>query len=161
MPGENWKRGLTARDMMVESPWTVGPDDPVFETVQMMLKRKLSGVPVVEEDRRLVGVLSEKGCIRALMRAVLYRMPPSVVRDVMMANPATVTEGASLLTVAQLFLQNDLRRVPVVSEGRLVGQISRSDLLDVAVKVFREAPSRHAAVLYLSALGERSSAPPG
>jgi len=161
MVGEDWKHGSTAGDMMETEPLTVGPDDSVFETVQLLLRRKVTGVPVVDEDHRLLGMLSEKECIRALIRAIHYRMPPSFVRDVMARNPVTVTEETSILTLSDLFVNHDFRRIPVIRGERLVGQVTRIDLLRAAVQVFRTAPSRQQAVLYLSALDDRSSGPPG
>ena len=147
--------GVTAKDMMVTSLRTVRADQRVSDAVKLLLKYSISGVPVIDEKHHLVGVISEKDCIRALMRAVHDRLPPSLVQDVMSTDPITITEDTHLLTVAHHFLTKPIRRLPVVDNGRLVGQISRRDLLRSASRVFDIAPDRDTAVLYLSALERR------
>lgn len=143
----------TARDIMITRVKTVKPDDRVFDAVQLLLKHKVSGAPVVDADGTLVGMLSEKDAIHALMRAVVDRLPSHRVADVMTRKLLTVDEDAHMLTVAHLFLDNPVRRLPVVRQGKLVGQISRRDLLAKAVSIFDDRPNRQAAILYLSATG--------
>lgn len=148
--------GLTARDMMTRKLVTVRQDLRVLDAVRMLLKNRVSGAPVVDESNRLIGMLSEKDCIHALLRAVAERLPSSLVADVMSTEVTTVDETTDLLTVAHLFVTRPLRRIPVLAhDGRLLGQISRRDLLRSAVDVWDEAPNRQAAVLYLSATGRR------
>lgn len=142
---------LLARDLMVSRVKTVKPDDMVHDAVRLLVAHGISGAPVVDDTGQLVGMLSEKDCIQALMRAVVERLPSSKVKDVMSRQVVTIPPETHLLTVAHLFLTKSLRRIPVVRDGKLVGQISRHDLLKRAVAVFDKAPSREAAVLYLSA----------
>ncbi|MCB9666349.1 MAG: CBS domain-containing protein [Alphaproteobacteria bacterium] len=143
---------LIARDLMQTSVRTVRPDDRVYDTVKMLVRKGLSGAPVVDADRRVVGMLSEKDCIKALVHAVVERLPSHLVEHVMSRDVRTVLPETHYLTVAHLFLQHPIRRLPVVDgEGRLVGIIGRSDLLKHAIDVFEAAPSREAAILYLSA----------
>lgn len=133
---------------------TVRPDMRVLDAVKLLLKNRVSGAPVVDERGHLLGVLSEKDCIQALIRAVAERLPSSSVDDVMTKEAVTVHEGTDLLTIAHLFTTRPIRRLPVIDDdGKVVGQISRRDLLSVAVDVWNDAPSREAAVLYLSATG--------
>ncbi|MBX2799095.1 MAG: CBS domain-containing protein [Myxococcales bacterium] len=147
----------TARHMMTTRLHTVRSDQPVLDVVKLLLKQRVSGAPVVDDRYHLVGMLSEKDCIQALLRAVSERLPSSQVRDVMSPEPVTVSPDADLLTVSHLFVTRPMRRLPVVSEeGLLLGQISRRDLLQAAVEVWDRAPSREAAVLYLSATGQRA-----
>lgn len=145
---------VTARQMMTTRLITVREDMRVLDAVRLLLKNRVSGAPVVNEAGRLIGMLSEKDCIQALLRAVNERLPSSMVADVMSTDVVTVHETTDLLTVAHQFVTQPIRRLPVLSEdGRLVGQISRRDLLSVAVDVWDESPNREAAVLYLSATG--------
>ena len=151
---------ITAREMMTTKLYTVRPHMRVLDAVRMLLKRRVSGAPVVDDDYRLIGMLSEKDCIQALLRAVDERLPSSNVADVMSRDVFTVNEHTDLLTVAHRFTTNPVRRLPVVREdGTLLGQISRRDLLAAAIDVWDEAPNREAAVLYLSATGRTT--PPG
>lgn len=138
--------------------YTVSPDQRIYDVVKQLVKRGFSGCPVLDGNR-LVGIISEKDCIRALMRAVVDELPPSTVRDVMSTELITVEPSMPLLTAAHLFLQHPIRRLPVVDQrGRLLGQVSRSDLLSHAIKVFEVTGDRESAVLYLSAI--KGTTPP-
>jgi len=149
--------GMTAREVMRKKVLTVREDMQVLDAVRMMLKKKVSGAPVVDDQYRLIGMLSEKNCIQALLRAVAERLPSSAVADVMQTDVETIAETADLLTIAHTFVTKPLRRLPVVAaDGTLLGQISRRDLLTSALQVWDEAPSRQAAVLYLSATGRKT-----
>lgn len=145
--------GVRARDIMVKKVYTIRPEKRVYDAVGVLLKRRISGMPVVDGERKLVGIISEKDCIRALMRAVYDRMPPSQIADVMSTDLKTISADTHLMTIAHLFLTEPIRRLPVIDEeGRLIGQVSRRDLLAGAARIFDRAPNREAAILYLSAL---------
>jgi CBS-domain-containing membrane protein len=148
---------LRARDMMSVRIHTVAAEDRVYAAVQTLLKKRVSGAPVVDQNNRVIGILSEKDCIQAMLRAINDRLPPSLVRDVMTTSVVTAKPDDDLLSIAHIFLTRPIRRIPVVDEqGKLLGQISRRDLLAAASRVFDEAPSRDAAVLYLSATGRQA-----
>ena len=153
------KSGICARDMMITRVKTVTPDTQVIDAVNMLLKHGFSGAPVLDENGALVGILSEKDCIQALMRAVVEQLPSSQVQHVMTKDVITVTPDTHILTIAHMFINKPIRRLPVVDNGQLVGQISRRDLLKHAAAIFDQADSRSAAVLYLSAVD--GSQPPG
>ena len=137
---------------------TLRPEQRTYDAVQTLLKRRISGAPVIDEGGLLVGVFSERDSIQALLRAVHERLPASRVGDHMSTDLVTVGESTTLLTIAHLFLTHTVRRLPVISdEGRLIGLISRRDLLKAASKVMDAAPTREEALLYLSAIRERSS----
>lgn len=150
--------GVLAEDIMVRRVYTAKPNQTISTVVAALLRNKISGMPVVDDDQKVIGVISERGCIAALMRAVHDRMPPSLVQDVM--NPAvTITASTHLMTIAHHFSVQNIRRLPVVDDsGCLIGQISRRDLLRAARRIFESSSSREAAVLYLSAL-ERDAPP--
>ena len=158
MPTTEEHMSVHVQAFMATRLYTVRPDDPIYDVVQQLVKRGFSGAPVVQGSR-LVGVISEKDCIRALMRAVVDQLPPSRVSDVMTSEVITVSPTTSLLTAAHHFLQHPIRRLPVVDEKkRLLGQVSRRDLLRHAVKVFEVKGDRRSALLYLSAI--KGTVPP-
>jgi predicted transcriptional regulator len=150
---------ITARHMMPKRLWVVKPDETVRNSVRMLLKHRISGAPVVDSQSHLIGILSERNCIQALLRAVVDRLPPSLVRDVMTEPAITVGPDTGLLTIAHLFQSHPVRRIPVIEHGRIIGQIGRRDLLRTACKTFDAAPNRESAILYLSALDDRAHAP--
>jgi CBS domain-containing protein len=151
---------IVARDMMVTRLHTFGPDERVYTVVRKLLKYGVSGAPVVDKDHNLVGILSEQDCIHALLRALHSRLPSATVADAMTSEPITVTADADFLTVAHLFVKTRVRRIPVVAGPKLLGQISRRDLLKAATRVFDKSPDRDAALLYLSALRSLDDVPP-
>lgn len=146
------KSRVTARDIMVSNVRAVRAEDRVFDCTKMLTSNAYSGAPVVDRAGDLVGMLSEHHCIKAFLSAVHHQTPPSTVGDVMTREVVSVDENASILEVADLMVRKRLRRLPVVRGTRLVGQISRRDLLKQAVKIFEGASSRDQAILYLSAL---------
>ncbi|MEC9073536.1 MAG: CBS domain-containing protein [Myxococcota bacterium] len=142
---------LTAADMMTSDVVTVGPDQPTRQAVELLLENRISGAPVVDSSQNLVGIFSERDSIRAMMGAIHQDRPSSVVSDYMVTeNLITVYPETSLFTIGHLFATNSVRRLPVIrADGRLVGLISRRDLLRAALKVMETAPSREAALEYL------------
>ena len=146
---------VSARDIMVRRVYTASTQDRVFEVTKTLTKRGYSGAPVVDGDNRVLGIITEYDCIRAFLNAVHHERPPSRVEDVMTRDVVTVTEDAGILSLANLMLQKRLHRVPVVRDGKLVGQISRRDVLLRAVAIFEASGNREAAILYLSALDRK------
>ncbi|MFT6146428.1 MAG: CBS domain-containing protein [Myxococcota bacterium] len=152
MPSAQEHMSVRVDAFMAKRLYTVRPDSHIYDVVQQLVKRGFSGCPVVEGSK-LVGVLSEKDCIRALIRAVHDQLPPQRVSDVMTSDVITVSPSTPLLSAAHLFLQHPFRRLPVVeSGGRLLGQVSRRDLLKHAIQIFKVSGDRKAAFLYLSAV---------
>ena len=143
---------LTARDIMATSLFTLREDQDVNDAIDGLLERRISGCPVLDANDRLVGVMSEKDCILALVRAFYHKLPSGTVADVMSKQVRSIPPSMDLLSIAQLFLQNHFRRLPVVDGEHLVGQISRRDLLTAISKVLRTNPHHEAATLYLSAI---------
>lgn len=155
------KQPTVARDIMVTHLVTLTPDMDVFDAIDCLLKHKISGAPVVDEDGNFVGVFSEH-CSISLLVAAAYdgtptnRIDPFVERDV-----ATVSPDTDLLTIAERFLNTHQRRLPVLDEGFLVGQISRRDVLKAAHALLRMAPTQESSTLYLSGIIDRKDAPIG
>ena len=130
---------LTVRDLMTETPRTTAPDTPLRDAARDMLEGGLSALPVVDGDGRLLGLLSERELMRHLMGTALLTgsprlTPPGVqgrrtVRDVMTRQVLCVSPEQSVADVASLMINKDVERVPVVREGRLVGFLTRGDIV--------------------------------
>ncbi len=148
---------LVAKDIMVTKLFTVRPEVDVYDAIELLLKKRVSGAPVVDEHYNLVGVLSEVDCIHALVSAAYDQAPTMRVASAMTTGLTTITENTDLLTVANLFLEHSFRRLPVVRDSLLVGQISRRDVLAALNKLMKKLPEHGAALLYLSA---KHSTPP-
>lgn len=105
------------------------PEFEILHAMNTLLEKRLSGAPVVDEEGRLVGVLSKKDCLRAALNGAYYQEWGSQVAAYMSANPETLDADLDLVTAAEWFLDSDYRRFPVLRGGKLVGQISRADIL--------------------------------
>ncbi|RMF08062.1 MAG: CBS domain-containing protein [Candidatus Neomarinimicrobiota bacterium] len=122
-------RPLNVTDYMAKECITFRPDQNVLEAIQTLLTNRISGAPVVDDENRIVGILSEKDCLPVILEASYHNDPGKLVRDLMSTNVTTVDAEASLMDVAEKFIATSFRRFPVVSKGKLVGQISRRDVL--------------------------------
>ncbi len=152
---------ITARDFMVRKLVTLPPEMDVLEAVQLLLKNRISGAPVVDTDGLYLGVFSEKCSMQIILDAAYEQLPSNQVRLFMDREAQTIAADTHLLSIAQVFLLTPYRRLPVLEEGRLVGQVSRRDVLRASMGLLKRAPNHEkgSSLLYLSALVERSEAP--
>ena len=113
---------------------TFRPEQDIYEAIDLMLKHKISGAPVLDASGKLVGLLSEKDCLRVMISSAYHNEPIGIrrVADYMTANVATITPDKDVLDVANMFLSSNYRRFPVVENGKLLGQVSRRDILKAA-----------------------------
>jgi CBS domain-containing protein len=135
----NLPEELTVRDLMTERPRTTTPDMPLPDAARELLSSGLSGLPVVDEDGGLLGLLSERELMRHFMATAMLTpssrfTPPGAagvrtVRDVMTRQVLCVAPEQSLAEVAALMTNKDVERVPVVRGGRLVGFLTRGDIV--------------------------------
>jgi len=115
---------------------TLTPDLDVYKAIDIMLKEGITGAAVVDKKERIVGVLSEKDCLRTLVHGAYSGLPSGKVSDFMSENPETVHADLDVFSVADKFLHRTFRRLLVVDEDKkLVGQITRRDLLRVIQKL--------------------------
>lgn len=152
---------LTARDFMVKKLVTLRPEMDVLNAVQLLLKNRISGAPVVDSSGHFLGVFSEKCSMHFLLDAAYDQLPSSSVDSFMDRDAQTIDPNAQLLSIAQVFLLTSYRRLPVLEDGRLIGQVSRRDVLHAALKLVKKSPPKasDSTILYLSALKERNEAP--
>lgn len=123
---------LTARDIMATSLVTLKPEMSIFQAIRTLMRKKISGAPVVERSGILVGILSELDCLRVLSSDAFYadeQEEAGTVRDFMTGTGRTIAPDLGLYAISHYFLTTPFRRLPVVEEGRLVGQVSRRDAL--------------------------------
>ncbi len=120
---------FTVSAYMTTNLLTFKPDTDVMAAIGQLLKRGHSGAPVVDDAGLLVGMLSEKDCLKVAVIANYEGVSPGVVRDFMSAKVAALDPEMTLLDAATRFLDAPYKRFPVVESGRLVGQLSRSDIL--------------------------------
>jgi CBS domain-containing protein len=122
----------TARDVMTRTLITLSPETPLFEAISKLLDNDISGAPVVDESGRLLGLFSEFDCLRELASGEFYEHGNYAVRrvsDLMTGFQHTVPPDLDLYGIAHEFMKHRVRRLPVIEDGRLIGQISRRDML--------------------------------
>ncbi len=119
----------TIKDVMATKLITFSPETLIGSAIQSFLENKISGAPVVDDKGKLVGMLSEKDCLWTLLESSYYNNLSGYVKDYMSTELTTINLYDSLSEVAQKFLDLRFRRFPVLQNGKLVGQISRRDVL--------------------------------
>ena len=114
------------QDVMTEEVVTIGPDATIDQAISLLLNNEVSGLPVVDEQQVLLGVITEIDIIDLVYKGDLE---DSVVGDHMTRTVSYLAPDASLDDAANIFCNNSIRRIPVVRDDRLVGVISRHDLI--------------------------------
>ena len=114
------------RDAMTAAVVSVTNDASIDEVFELLLRHHVSGLPVVDEEDRLVGVVSE---LDLLMLKDDHTSDNQCVSDYLSGDVLAVNEDDELTEVTELFRTHSYRRLPVVRDGKLVGVISRRDLV--------------------------------
>ena len=155
-----------AKDIMVTKLVTLSPDMDVFQAIGYLLKHHISGAPVVDQGK-FIGVCSERYCMGVLIESAYEQLPTANVFAFMDTDLGrTIPEDLDLLSIARIFVDTHYRRLPVLHDGKLVGQVSRRDVLRAAHKLSAVVHEREAALLYLQSqkhpdggLGDEADAP--
>ena len=118
---------MQVRDLMNPNVVTVEPGSSAALAARLLSRHNVGSLPVCGEDRRLRGVVTDRDIV---LRCVAAEEDPAQtpVRDIMSRGCATVSPGADCREATRLMSAHQVRRLPVVEEGRLVGMISLSDL---------------------------------
>ena len=121
----------TIKDCMRRNPLTIHPDASLVKAIEVIVEYKLTGLTVTDDAGCAVGILSELDCIDTVLTAVYNDGDPEhvLVRDAMVTDLNTCKPGDSIVEVAQSMLNTRQRRRPVVEGGKLVGQVSSSNIL--------------------------------
>ena len=122
-------RTARVKDFMSGKLVVFTPDMDVLDAIHVLVERRIAGAPVVDDHGHLVGMLSEFDCMRTVLTAGYHGEPGGPVGDYMVTEVDTVDAGMSIVDLAELFLASGYRRYPVLMDNRLVGQISRRDVL--------------------------------
>jgi CBS domain-containing protein len=121
----------TARDVMTTHLITLSPKTTAEEAIRTLLANKISGAPVLDEAGDLAGIVSEFQLLAVIYNESFRNRP---IGELMTRDVLTVDEHAPLTEVASKFIRHRIRRLPVVRCGKVVGQISRRDVIRYAVE---------------------------
>lgn len=136
-------RRLAVRDVMTQRVYRVYADTPLREVLELMIRHDLKAVPVVNEKREVLGVVTDRDVLRHLTpgsgRVGAAEQPDLLggqrgdlevaVREVMSRSVMCISEDQGLAETASIMINKDVERIPVVSEGKLTGFLTRGDLL--------------------------------
>ncbi|MDC6404157.1 MULTISPECIES: CBS domain-containing protein [Maribacter] len=128
---------LRVSDYMTRELITFDPDQAVEEVIEILIKNKISGGPVVNEGNELIGIISEGDCIKYICDSRYYNMPAdsNSVSHCMVKNVETIDGNMNIFDAAKKFLEAKRRRFPIIDKGKLVGQISQKDILKATVQL--------------------------
>jgi len=126
----------TAKDIMVKDVVTVKTDTPILGAMELVAEHDISGLPVVDDDMNLLGIVSEKDMVNLLYS--LGEQQEKTVNDFMTSPALYFEEQESLLDVCDFLKKNVFRRVPITSKGKLVGIISIRDVIEYVLRLSRQ-----------------------
>jgi CBS domain-containing protein len=177
---------MRAHQIMTRPVITVSPDTTILEAANLMLQRHISGLPVVDAAGKLVGIVSESdfirrseiGTQRKRNRLLNFILGPGQaatdfvhehggkIAEIMTPEPVTITEDTSLEAIVTLMEKNRLKRLPVIRNDRVVGIVSRANLLQAVASLARQIPDPtadddHIRNRIIDALGKNDWCPHG
>lgn len=126
------------RDVMVEANFSLDPDMSAYEALDILVSRRSAGIPVIDHAGKLVGFFTEKDCLRLLAVAHLSNVTGTRVRDAMSEIKAALHPDMDILTATMHFLNCNFATLPVIDGDRLVGCVSRQNMLQGLQNLYRE-----------------------
>ena len=127
---------IEAKDVMTRDVICIHKDTPIFQAIDLMVKNNVTGIPVVENDKTLIGILSEQDVLRLFHTYEDER--DRTVNDFMTQPAIHFEENEYVLDICYCLRDNAIRRVPVTSNGKVIGVISRSDFLKCILQLYQE-----------------------
>lgn len=122
-------KSVSVKEYMTKSLITFSPDMGVLKAIQTLVEARISGAPVVDSHGNVVGVLSGKDCFKVALDASYHGEWGGRVSEYMSKDVQSIEVDTTILEVAEMFMKSEYRRYPVMDHNRLVGQISRHDVL--------------------------------
>ncbi len=136
---DEWSKSYqTVGQFMSTDLFTVRPDDLADLAASVMSWRHIRHVPVEDEEGHLVGLVSHRSLLKLLTRGAAANDNPITVRDIMTADPFTVSSTTPTLEAMEIMRRNRVGCLPVLDEGRLVGIVTSYDFLDASARLFKE-----------------------
>lgn len=127
---------IAVKEYMSSNPITFKPDTDVYQAIRKLLEHKITGAPVVDEQGNVLGSFSEMDCMRIALTSSYYEDMGGKVSEYMSTDIKFVDADTSIVDVAEMFINSKLRHFPVVEEDRLIGVISRVDVLQALLALY-------------------------
>ncbi|MBT6252041.1 MAG: CBS domain-containing protein [Flavobacteriaceae bacterium] len=131
------KQQLLVSDYMTSDLITFSPTQSILEVMELFIRKRISGGPVVDKNGSLVGIVSEADFMKQISESRYFNMPilEKSVSNFMSSTVDTIEHDRTIFDAALYFHTNSRRRLPVLNNGRLVGQISRRDVVTAALQL--------------------------
>jgi CBS domain-containing protein len=129
---------ILVSDYMTKKLITFKPSDSLDHVINLLIKNKISGGPVVNDKNELIGIISEGDCMKHISDSKYYNMPmdsDNTVEKNMALEVETIDKNMNIFDAATKFISSKIRRFPIVENGKLIGQISQKDILKAALKM--------------------------
>ena len=120
---------ILIRDYMSRTLVKLRPEMEILQAVHKLIDGRVSGAPVVDDGDAVVGMLTERDCMKVVLNAAYHQEYGGLVEEFMSENIETMDPETSIVDAAKKFYEKTYLRYPVVDNGRLVGVISRSDVM--------------------------------
>lgn len=130
-------KNILVRDVMSKSLVLFRPKQTIHDVMKSFIKYRISGGPVVDKHGELIGVISEADCMKEISESRYFNMPilDKTVYHFMTKDVETIEASTSIFDAASLFSKTNRRRFPVIDKKRLVGQVSRKDIVIAALNL--------------------------
>ncbi|MDQ7090977.1 MAG: CBS domain-containing protein [Methylococcales bacterium] len=126
---------ITIADYMAKHIVTLKKETDVLTAIKQLLSHKITSAPVLDENGHLLGIFSEKDCMKVALETVYNEGPIANVAEYMATDTVTVNADASVIDLAEKFKNSSTRSYPVYDDRELVGMISRADVLRALVTI--------------------------
>ncbi|WP_086931313.1 CBS domain-containing protein [Agarilytica rhodophyticola] len=120
---------ILVKDYMDENPHAIMKDATVRDAVTVLMKEQISGAPVIDTQKNLVGFVSEQDCIQEMLNDAFYCEGSPDVTSVMSKDVQTVSPNTSIVEIAEQMAKRPPKNYPVCADGKLIGLISRRLIL--------------------------------
>jgi len=134
---ETTERKILISDYMTTNLVTFSPKQLIVNVMDVLIKNNISGGPVVNEKNELLGMVSERDCMKQISESRYFNMPlPDITVDDYMAKDVdTLDQNMTIFDAANIFHATGRKRFPIVEGGILIGQISRRDIVKAALEL--------------------------
>ena len=123
---------FSIKPVMKTNVITVKKDTPVYDAIELLLNNHITGLPIVDDNDNLVGMITEKDVLKLLYANI---KEDAKVEQFMTKDVVTFDESDNLTDLAECFIHNNFRRVPILKNGKIVGILSKKDIIAYILKI--------------------------
>lgn len=124
---------LKAEDVMTRGVITIGPDATLVDTIKLLVAKEISGMPVVDADEKVIGIISEKDILNFIFSGNIRN---TKVMEAMTKKVVSFSSDTNIDKISLAISENKFRRVPIIDSGKLVGIISRRDIIRYVLRQY-------------------------